>query len=82
MSFKMVRTLNETDKALLAAVLMNAGVKARIRKFPGCYRVVFDGARETVADALNGEGFLAAGGQPFGRFSFDGNQAFVRYVAA
>lgn len=78
---RMVRTLTNDDKILLAAALLNAGVKARIRKLHIGYRVVFDGSYDVVASALNGEGFLAAGGEPFGKFSAQGNQVFVRYAA-
>lgn len=75
-----VRTITAADRMLLALALHSAGIKARIRKFPGCLRVVFDGSWVDVAEVLNGEGFLPATGRPFDRFSFDGNQAFVRYV--
>lgn len=79
---EMARTLTQTDQVLLAAALLNAGIKARIRKIRNGLRVVFDGPSAPVADLLNDEGFLHANGCPFDRFSFDGNQAFVRYVRA
>jgi hypothetical protein len=79
---KMVRTLNKTDAILIRVVLLNAGVKARVRVFPTSIRVVFDGAKEVVAEALNNEGYLHASAQPFGQFSFNGpNEVFVRYAA-
>lgn len=78
--FKQIRILNDADKALLAVAFLNADVKVRIRKLRIGYRVVFDGARETVAEVLNSEGFLNAAGNAFGPHSFDGNQAFVRYA--
>ncbi len=76
-----VRTITADDKALLAIALLNAGVKARIRKLNLGLRVVFNGSWESVAAVLNSEGFRFADGREFSRFSFDGNQAFVRYVA-
>lgn len=76
----MVRRLNDADRALLGVVLLNAGVKARIRKLRLGYRVVFQGAWEPVAEAINPEGFRTAGSERFGRFSFQGQQAFVRYM--
>jgi len=75
-----MRTLTRNDQLLLAAALLAAGVKARIRRFPGALRVVFDGSWETVADVLNNDGFCPAGGGRFGRFNFEGNQVFVRGV--
>lgn len=79
---KMVRKFNNEDKILLAVALLNAGIKARIRKLHLGVRVVFDGSQEAVAEVLNSEGFLTAAGDKFGQFSFQGNQAFVRYVEA
>lgn len=79
---KTVRKFNTEDKMLLAVALLNAGIKARIRKLHLGVRVVFDGSQDAVAEVLNSEGFLHANGGPFGPTSFQGNQAFVRYVAA
>lgn len=79
---KQVRTLTATDKALLALALRNAGIKARVRKISNGLRVVFDGSWEGIAAVLNAEGFRHATGGEFSRFSFDGNQAFIRYVEA
>lgn len=76
-----MRTLTNSDKALLALSLANAGIKARIRKLPAGLRVVFEGSSQAVADVLNAEGFRHASGESFDRFKFDGNQAFVRYAA-
>jgi hypothetical protein len=77
---KLVRTLTATDKAYLALVLSNAGVKARIRKIHNGLRVVFEGSYEAIAPILNSEGFRHANGGQFSRFSFDGQQAFIRYI--
>lgn len=76
----MVRTLAPTDRALLKLALQNAGIKARIRKLRLGVRVVFVGGWEPVAEVLNSEGFRAAGGAQFARFTFQGQQAFVRYM--
>lgn len=77
---KQVRKFNKTDKMLLAVALLNAGIKGRIKMLNlGC-RVVFEGSSDAVAAVLNSEGFLHASGDAFGPFSFQGNQAFVRYV--
>lgn len=79
---KTVRTLNQTDKTLIAVALLNAGVKARIRKLHIGYRVVFDGSKDVVATVLNNEGYLTAAGDAFGPYSFNGsNEVFVRYAA-
>jgi hypothetical protein len=78
---KKVRTFGSDDKLLLAVAMLNAGIKVRIRKLRIGIRVVFDGPSENVAAVLNSEGFLNASGCEFGVHSFDGNQAFVRYVA-
>ena len=78
---KQVRAFTQEDKLLLAVALLNAGIKARIRKLNIGVRVVFDGSQEAVAAVLNSEGFLHANGGSFDRYSFQGNQAFVRYVA-
>ncbi|WP_448043757.1 hypothetical protein [Bradyrhizobium liaoningense] len=79
--FKRVRTLNDTDKALLVVALLNSGIKARIRKLRIGFRVVFEGSTDAVATVLNNEGFLTASGEQFGRFSFNGaNEVFVRYA--
>jgi hypothetical protein len=77
---KMVRPFSKQDKILLAAALLNAGIKARIKMLNLGARVVFEGSEEAVAEVLNNEGFLFADGQKFGRFCFQRNQAFVRYV--
>jgi hypothetical protein len=42
---------------------------------------VFEGSQDEVAEVLNSEGFLHANGGAFGATSFQGNQAFVRYVS-
>jgi hypothetical protein len=76
----MVRKFTKEDKLLLAVALLNAGIKARIRKLHLGARVVFDGSQDAVAEVLNSEGFLHANGGSFGANSFHGNQAFVRYV--
>ncbi len=78
---KQVRAFTKEDQLLLAVALLNAGIKARIRKLAIGVRVVFDGAQDEVAAVLNSEGFLHANGGPFTQFSFQGNQAFVRYVS-
>lgn len=78
---KMVRKFNREDQMLLAVALLNAGIKARIRKLNLGVRVVFDGSQESVAEVLNSEGFLHANGGAFGPTSFQGNQAFVRYAS-
>ena len=78
---KQVRVFAKEDQILLAAALLNAGVKARIRKLHLGVRVVFTGSQDDVAEVLNSEGFLHANGGPFTQFSFQGNQAFVRYVS-
>lgn len=78
---KTVRAFTKEDKILLAVALLNAGIKARIRKLHIGVRVVFEGSQDEVAAVLNSEGFLHANGGPFTQFSFQGNQAFVRYVA-
>jgi hypothetical protein len=78
-----VRTLNDADKALLALALLNADVKARIRKFPTSLRVVFEGPFEPVQAVLNENGFRFADGGLFTRFSFNQpNEVFVRFMAA
>jgi hypothetical protein len=77
---KMVRKFNKTDKLLLAAALLNAGVKGRIKMLNLGARLVFEGSQDAVTEVLNSEGFLHANGAPFGPTSFQGNQAFVRYV--
>lgn len=79
---KQVRTLTATDKALLALALRNAGIKARIRKFPTSIRVVFEGSWEAVRSVLNAEGFRFADGNEFGRFSNNGNEAHIRFMEA
>lgn len=79
---QMARKFNKEDQMLLAVALLNAGIKARIRKLNIGVRVVFDGSQEAIAAVLNSEGFLHANGGPFGLHSFQGNQAFIRYVAA
>jgi hypothetical protein len=78
---KMVRTVVAADILLLKAAIKNAGIKARVRKFPTSVRVVFDCKNETMMEVLNSEGFLHASGGPFGWSSFQGNQAFVCYMA-
>ncbi len=79
-----VRYTNTNDKLLLAIVLLNAGIKARMRVIRDGIRVVFLSTidREAVAALLNAEGFRFAAGTEFTRFSFDGDQLFVRGVVA
>lgn len=76
-----MNSLTTTDKLLIALALKSAGIKARVRKFPSSIRVVFDGSWEAVAAALNAEGYRHANGRAFDRFSFEGQQVFVRGVA-
>ncbi|MGX9443880.1 hypothetical protein ACWX0K_15060 [Nitrobacteraceae bacterium UC4446_H13] len=76
-----VRTLTTDDKVLLRAALLNAGVKARVATIRNGFRVVFEGAWQPVADALNNEGFRYAGGSTFGQFSNNGNETYVRFMA-
>lgn len=78
-----VRQITAADKPNLAIVLLNAGVKARLAVKRGCIRAVIDGEfdRASVAAALNENGFRFAAGREFGRFSFDGQQVFVRGVS-
>lgn len=78
---KTVRTLTNIDKVLLRAALLNAGVKARVANIRNGFRVVFEGDWQPVADALNNEGFLYAGGSSFGPFSNNGSETYVRYMA-
>ncbi len=78
---KTVRAFTKEDKLLLAVALLNAGIKARIKMLNLGARVVFDASQDAVAEALNSEGFLHADGGAFDKFSFQGNQAFVRYVS-
>ncbi len=81
MTTRFVRYVNNTDKLLLRAALLNAGIKARVRSFPNCLRVVFEGDKAPMIEMLNNEGFLAAGGIPFGQHSFNGsNEVFVHHV--
>lgn len=79
-----VRFITADDKAALAATLNAAGVTARLRVADGCIRAVVAGDfdRAAVAAALNAAGFRFAAGQEFTRFSFDGEQVFVRGVTA
>lgn len=77
---KQVRAFNKEDKMLLAVALLNAGIKGRIRMLRLGARLVFEGSQDAVAEVLNSEGFLHASGDAFGQFSFQGKQAFVRYV--
>lgn len=77
-----VRTLTDADRSLLRLALANAGIKARVRKFPGTLRVVFEGARESVERVLNDNDFRNACGRPFDRDAFEGEQVFIRYVGA
>lgn len=81
---RFARTLNADDKTLLAALLLIAGVKARIRKFPTSFRVCFDGSQDAVLDVLNGNGFIRADGSSFTCTAFNGgrNEVFVHRVAA
>lgn len=81
---RFARTLNADDKTLLAALLLIAGVKARIRKLPTSFRVCFDGSQDAVLDVLNGNGFIRADGSSFTRTAFNGgrNEIFVHRVAA
>jgi len=78
-----VRYITKADKPLLAIVLLNAGVKARLAVQRNCIRAVISGEfdRTGVVNALNEYGFRDAAGQAFTRISFQGEQLFVRGVA-
>lgn len=78
-----VRTLNTTDKALVAVKLLNAGVKARIKMLRIGFRVCFVGSWETVAGVLNANGYLTASGSTFDAHAFNdiNGEVFVRYAA-
>lgn len=77
-----VRKITAADKPLLAIVLLNAGVKSRLAVQSGCIRAVVSGDfdRVALASVLNDNGFRFAAGLEFDRYSFDGQQAFVRGV--
>ena len=82
-----VRTLTKEDQALAAVVLLNAGVKARIRSVRAGFRVVFVGSWQTVATALNEYGFKSAAMASFDRFAFNDTdpshgEVFVRFMEA
>ncbi len=78
---KTVRALNNSDKVLIAAALLNAGVKARIKKLNIGYRVCFVGDQSAVIEALNNYGFLNAVGGQFDMHSFNQpHELFVRYA--
>lgn len=81
---KPVRYITAADKPLLAIVLLNAGVKARLAVQRSCIRAVIAGDfdRDAVVAALNEYGFRDAGAQPFARISFQGEQLFVRGMEA
>lgn len=78
-----VRYITKADKPLLAIVLLNAGVKARLAVQRSCIRAVISGDfdHSAVVSALNEYGFRDASGQAFSRISFQGDQLFVRGVA-
>ena len=78
---KKVRVFTKEDKLLLAIAFLNAGIKARMKMLNFGVRVVFEGPQSAVMAVLNAEGFLSSSGEAFGVYSFQGNQAFVRYVA-
>lgn len=76
----MVRTLTQSDKAILAIVLLDAGVKARIRKIRIGFRVCFEGEQTAVLVALNNNGFRDGCGSHFSHLSFNQpHEIFVRY---
>lgn len=80
---KRVRTTTQEDKLFLAGTLHSAGFAYRLRVLRNGIRAVISGEfdRQVLADALNAGGFRMAAGVEFSRFSFNGNEAFVRGVA-
>lgn len=79
-----VRYITAEDKVLLAGTLHAAGFTYRLRVIRSGIRAVVEGNfdRQALADALNAGGFRFAAGQLFSRYSFNGNEAFVRGVVA
>ena len=79
-----VRQITAEDKLFLAGTLHAAGFTYRLRIIRSGIRAVIVGDfdRQTLADALNAGGFRYAAGQEFSRFSFNGNETFVRGVVA
>lgn len=77
---KLLYTTKE-DKALVALMLLNEGVKARTKMLPRGFRVVFDGSWETVARVLNENGFRTTSGD-FGRASCESGEVFVTWKTA
>jgi len=77
---KLLYTTKE-DKALVALVLLNEGVKARTKMLNNGFRVVFDGSWEVVARVLNENGFRTTSGD-FGLASCESGEVFVTYKAA
>lgn len=75
-----VYRITKADRTRLAELLKAAGIKARIRNFPLCARVVFEGTWQPVAEVLNSNGFLAAAGATWEWSTFQGQQAFVYYT--
>jgi len=80
MTITLARTVTKDDKILIAAALLNAGVKARLKVIRNGVRVVFQGEWQPVAAVLNNEGYSPAGGGRFGQFNFSQGQVFVRCV--
>lgn len=75
-----VYRLTKADRARLAELFKAASIKVRIRNFPLCARVVFEGEWQPVADILNANGYLAAAGADFKWSTFQRQQAFVYYT--
>ena len=72
-----LRKLNDFDKSYISVALSNVGIKARVRKFNGSIRIVFDGDRDVVIATLNAEGYRRLNGE-ITRFSFNGeNELFI-----
>ena len=83
-----VRTITKEDKALAALVLLNAGIKARIKMLNHGFRIVFVGEWQTAALVLTENGFRFANGLGFTSSAqfhdIDPNhgEVFVRYMEA
>jgi carbamate kinase len=79
-----IRQITKEDKLFLAGTLHAAGFGYRLRVIRSGIRAVVDADfdRQALADALNAGGFRMAAGVEFSRFSFNGNEAFVRGVVA
>lgn len=65
-----LRAINSNDKPLIAAALFLAGVSYRVRMFRNSARIVFVGDWQTVATALNNEGFRTLSGE-ITRYAFN-----------